>query len=619
MLTDTTLQELCKNIRKDILVSTFHAKSGHPTSSLSAVELLTVLFFRYLVFETENYPQIYHDEFILSKGHAAPLLYSIYKRAGIINEDLLSLRKIGSPLEGHPSTKLKGVKYATGSLGQGLPIAVGAAIARKKMNVDSRVYVLCGDGEFAEGSNYEALNIASHYKLNNLCLIIDVNKYGQSSKTLFDHRVDEYVKRLESFGWEAISIDGHDIDQISSAYQRFLNRNSSNPFAIVAKTYKGKGVSFLEDKESWHGKPIQKEEDLKKAIEELNIQEENVKVNIRNSRYDFSNNVSNSVSLISIDIDDDVLPTRQSIAKALTKIGKYINSLIVLDADVKNSTFTEYFEREYPDRFVQCFIAEQAMVGMALGLAKNGFLVYLSTFGAFLSRAFDFIRMMNYSNVPLVVMVGTHAGVSIGEDGPSQMALEDIAFMKSIIDTTVLYPSDSISAQKLLVEVFNQHLRGNLRGIVYFRASRGAIDNIYSKDDNFEIGKVKVVKQSSDDKVVVLSNGVPLYEVIKAHQMLKNENINIRVIDVYSIKPIIEEDFIEKLGNIRKILVVEEHSRWGGTFETVSSIILKNKYNVEYFDVFSVDKIPLSGTPMSLLNYHSLDSESIYRKIKEII
>lgn len=616
MITTTNIQELCKLIRKDILESTFYAKSGHPTTCLSSVELVTVLFLKYLVFEPENYPQIYHDEFILSKGHAAPLLYSIYKKVGIINEDLKTLRKFGSLLEGHPSVKLNGVKYATGSLGQGLSIAVGAAWARKYHKIDSKVYVLIGDGEFAEGSNFEALNIAYKYNLNNLCLIIDVNRLGQSEETLFKHNLDEYVKRLDAFGWEYVVIDGHNIEEIEGAYQKFIN-GVNKPFAIVAKTFKGKGVSFLENKENWHGKPLQTLDELNKAIQELNIQNEEVSVNVSYRRYPYSNSVQNK--LIPVEVEYKEMATRQAVAKAITKVGKYINNLVVLDADVKNSTYTEYFEKEYGDRFIQCHIAEQVMTGMALGLAKNGFIVYLSTFGAFFTRAFDFVRMMMYSKPPLVIFVGTHAGVSIGEDGPSQMALEDLAMFSSLIESTVLYPSDSVSAQKLLINVINQHLQGKLNGIVYFRTSRPSTSILYDINEEFEIGKVKVLRKSENDEIAILSNGVPLFEVIKAYNKLKDEGINVRVIDVYSIKPLDEDYLVRALDGIKKVLIFEEHSLYGGMGQIVSSLLLKKGNVLDYFEIIAIDKIPLSAPANDLLNYHNMDYFSIYNKVKQVV
>jgi len=616
MITTTNIQELCKLIRKDILESTFYAKSGHPTTCLSSVELVTVLFLKYLVFEPENYPQIYHDEFILSKGHAAPLLYSIYKKVGIINEDLKTLRKLGSLLEGHPSVKLNGVKYATGSLGQGLSIAVGAAWARKYHKIDSKVYVLIGDGEFAEGSNFEALNIAYKYNLNNLCLIIDVNRLGQSEETLFKHNLDEYVKRLDAFGWEYVVIDGHNIEEIEGAYQKFIN-GVNKPFAIVAKTFKGKGVSFLENKENWHGKPLQTLDELNKAIQELNIQNEEVSVNVSYRRYPYSNSVQNK--LIPVEVEYKEMATRQAVAKAITKVGKYINNLVVLDADVKNSTYTEYFEKEYGDRFIQCHIAEQVMTGMALGLAKNGFIVYLSTFGAFFTRAFDFVRMMMYSKPPLVIFVGTHAGVSIGEDGPSQMALEDLAMFSSLIESTVLYPSDSVSAQKLLINVINQHLQGKLNGIVYFRTSRPSTSILYDINEEFEIGKVKVLRKSENDEIAILSNGVPLFEVIKAYNKLKDEGINVRVIDVYSIKPLDEDYLVRALDGIKKVLIFEEHSLYGGMGQIVSSLLLKKGNVLDYFEIIAIDKIPLSAPANDLLNYHNMDYFSIYNKVKQVV
>lgn len=617
-ITMSKLAEICKIVRKEVLESTYYAKSGHPTTCLSSVELLVVLFFKYLVFEPECYPQVYHDEFILSKGHAAPLLYSIYRKVGIIKEDLMSLRKLGSPLEGHPSVRLNGVKYATGSLGQGLAIAVGAAWARKYLKIPSKVFVLMGDGEFFEGSNFEALNLATKYELNNLCLILDVNRLGQSGETMFKHNLEEYSKRISSCGWDYVIIDGHNLEEIQQAYEKFIN-GSEKPFAIIAKTYKGKGVSFLEDKENWHGKPLQSTEELSKAICELDVPSTHPDIEIHYAKYSHSNSISTTVEGWDIEVEDKPMATRQAISTALAKIGRYINNLIVLDADVKNSTYTEYFEKLYPERFIQCHIAEQAMTGMALGIAKNGFVVYLSTFGAFFTRAFDFIRMMVYSKPPLVIFVGTHAGVSIGEDGPSQMALEDLAMFSSLVESTVIYPSDSISAQKLLVEVFKLHLEGKLNGIVYFRVSRPSTPKIYSVEDLFQIGKVKVIKQSDKDTVAILSSGVPIFEALKAYELLRNEGINTRIIDVYSIKPLDGNYLEEVLRGVSKILVVEEHSIYGGIGQTIASLLMKIGKKVDYFDILGIDKIPISASPQDLLEYHGIDHKSIYRKVKGIL
>ena len=627
-----TLKEIANVVRRDILISTYNAGSGHPTTCLSSVELLVSLFFNYLVFDNENFGNIYQDEFILSKGHAAPLLYSIYKHTKIIDEDLNTLRKYKSLLEGHPSVKLKGVKYSTGSLGQGLSIALGAAWSRKYKNLPSKVYVLVGDGELAEGSIYEAANLASFYKLSNLCVIADINRLGQSGPTMFEHNLKEYQKRFQSFNFNTIIIeDGHNFELINQAYESFINdfSKTDKPTIILAKTYKGKGVSFLEDKLDWHGKPITKKEELDLALKEI----PESKINPANFVHYKSYSISNDISTLRIskeEIDnvmenfirdfylknkDKKIATREAFGIGLSFLGSIFNNLVVVDGDVKNSTYTMYFEKEYKDRFIQSYIAEQSMVGFMLGVSKNGFIPVGSTFGAFLTRAYDFIRMMNYSKPNLVILCGTHAGISIGEDGPSQMALEDISMFKSLFNTTVIYPSDAISIIKLLFNVFKDYLKGDIQGIVYFRTSRPATDIIYNHETKFEIGKNLILKENGENpKIGIVSAGFILHEALKACNELAKENISFKLIDFYSIKPI--KNIEELIKDVEKVVVFEEHSKWGGIGETIAPFIV-NK--VKSFEIIAVDDIPVSGNPMELIKHFNLDSYSIYNKIKSLV
>jgi len=630
-----TLKEISKIIRRDILISTYLAGSGHPTTCLSAVELLVSLFFNYLVFDNEDYGSIYQDEFILSKGHAAPLLYSIYKHTKIIDEDLSTLRKYNSLLEGHPSTKLKGVKYATGSLGQGLSIALGASWARKYKKLPSKVYVLVGDGELAEGSIYESANLASYYNLSNLCIIADINRLGQSGLTMFEHNLSEYKKRFEAFGFNVITLeDGHNFELINQAFELFINQysNTNKPTIILAKTFKGKGVSFLEDKLDWHGKPITKKEDLELALNEIGESKINPSDFITYKSYSISNNVpstqikidelenklNNFVKDFYLKNKNKKISTREAFGIGLTFLGSLIDNLVVIDGDVKNSTYTLYFEKEYKDRFIESYIAEQSMIGFVLGLSKNGFIPVASTFGAFLTRAYDFIRMMNYSRPDLAIICGTHSGVSIGEDGPSQMALEDIAAFKALFNTTVLYPSDAISTIKLLFNVFIEYLKGNLKGIVYFKTSRPSSNIIYDYNSDFEIGENKIIKENNIDnslnnsKIGIISAGVILHEALKACNKL--DNIPFKLIDFYSIKPIKNTDKILK--DVKQVLVFEEHSKDGGIGETIAPYLV-NKVN--HFEIVAIDDIPVSGSPEDLLKHFKLDSESIYLKIKSLI
>ncbi|MGC8815132.1 MAG: transketolase [bacterium] len=628
-----TLKEISKIVRKDILTSTYLAGSGHPTTCLSAVELLVSLFFNYLVFDNENYGSIYQDEFILSKGHAAPLLYSIYKHTKIIDEDLNTLRKYNSLLEGHPSVKLKGIKYATGSLGQGLSIALGAAWARKYKNLPSKVYVLVGDGELAEGSIYEAANLASFYKLSNLCVIADINRLGQSGTTMFEHNLNEYKKRFEAFDFNVISIeDGHDFNLINKAFELFINEYSKTdkPTIILAKTFKGKGVSFLEDKLDWHGKPITSKQDLELALNEIGESNINPHDFINYKSYSISNNVPSieiKIDELEMKLNDFIknfynqnkekkIATREAFPIGLTFLGSLINNLVVIDGDVKNSTYTLYFEKEYKDRFIESYIAEQSMIGFMLGLSKNGFIPVSSTFGAFLTRAYDFIRMMNYSKPELAIICGTHAGISIGEDGPSQMALEDIAAFKALFNTTVIYPSDAISTLRLLFNVFIEYLKGNLKGIVYFRTSRPTNNIIYNYNSNLKIGEASVIieNNSSTKKIGIISAGVILHEALNASKKLSQENISFKLIDFYSIKPIKNIEYL--IEDVEKVVVFEEHSKNGGIGESIAPYLI-NKVN--YFEIVAVDDIPVSGSPNDLLKHFKLDSESIYLKVKSLI
>jgi transketolase len=497
------------------------------------------------------------------------------------------------------------------------------------------VYVLVGDGELAEGSIYESANLASYYNLSNLCIIADINRLGQSGPTMFEHNLSEYQKRFEAFGFNVITLeDGHNFELINQAFELFINQysNTNKPTIILAKTLKGKGVSFLEDKLDWHGKPITKKEDLELALSEIGESKINPSDFITYKSYSISNNVpsiqikideienklNNFVKDFYLKNKDKKIATREAFGIGLTFLGSLIDNLVVIDGDVKNSTYTLYFEKEYKDRFIESYIAEQSMIGFMLGLSKNSFIPVASTFGAFLTRAYDFIRMMNYSRPDLAIICGTHSGVSIGEDGPSQMALEDIAAFKALFNTTVLYPSDAISTIKLLFNVFIEYLKGNLKGIVYFRTSRPSSNIIYDYNSDFEIGENKIIKENNIDnslnnsKIGIISAGVILHEALKACNKL--DNIPFKLIDFYSIKPIKNIDKILK--DVKQVVVFEEHSKDGGIGETIAPYLV-NKVN--HFEIVAIDDIPVSGSPDDLLKHFKLDSESIYLKIKSLI
>ncbi|MBI3366624.1 transketolase, partial [Candidatus Roizmanbacteria bacterium] len=472
----TKLKSLCTLLRYDILTSTTEAGSGHPTTSLSAVELLGTLFFGgFLHYDLDHPKNLLNDKVIFSKGHASPLLYSLYHVAGtILYEELMSLRKFDSVLEGHPSPRFKYIDVATGSLGQGLSIGVGMAmgIKLKKIASKPKVWVLLGDSEMAEGQIWEAMEIASYYKLNNLIGILDVNRLGQRGETMLGWDLDTYEKRAQSFGWKTIIVDdGHDLEKVDSAFKTATELSllpNNKPVMIIAKTMKGKGVSLLENKDGWHGKSVPKEM-LENALKELGNVNLNVRgkislpetqrLNIKSSSYakasEDKQNYDPKIEAEKITYKfGDMVATREAYGEALVSLGQIHEDLIVLDGEVSNSTYAEKYKKVFPDRFFEMFIAEQNMISTALGLSKMGYAVYSSTFAAFLTRTYDQLRIAQYSK-PNIKLCGSHAGVSIGEDGPSQMALEDLAMVRGLLESIVLYPSDGVSSQKLTELMFD--------------------------------------------------------------------------------------------------------------------------------------------------------------------
>jgi transketolase len=616
------LKELCKLIRYDILTSTTTAGSGHPTSSLSAVELMTTLFFGDIM-----KPE---DKIIFSKGHASPLLYSLYHAAGLITyEELMTLRKFDSNLEGHPTPRFSFVDVATGSLGQGLSIGLGMAMGKK-----SKVYVLLGDSELAEGQNWEAMEIAGYYKLNNLVGILDVNRLGQRGETMLGWDLKTYQKRIESFGWETVIIDdGHDLRKISDAFECITNFDRSvkignKPVMIIAKTIKGKGVSFLENVDGWHGKAVPKER-LQETLKELG--------DINNVGANFNSPVKNNVDPIIkgaktaplqnpfVEIGQ-LVATREAYGNALVQLGKIIPNLVVLDAETSNSTFSDKFKTAFPHRFFEMFIAEQNMVSAALGLSKTGHIPFISTFSAFLTRAFDQIRMTQYSDANLKI-VGSHCGVSIGSDGPSQMGLEDISMMRSILKSVVFYPSDAVSAYKLT------EIMAKRPGLFYLRTTREKTPVIYDANEKFEVGgsklhevksqksKVKNTTQNSKVKSLIISAGITLHEALKAQKELANEEIETVVMDCYSIKPIDSKTINDLAKKIKNIIVVEDHYPAGGLGEAVLSALAENfKFQISNFKFshLAVRKTPHSGTPEELLAYEEIDSQAIINTVKKL-
>lgn len=608
MISKDKLEKLSKLIRYLILISTTKAGSGHPSSSLSAVELMSTLFFGgFFKFKINDIKYINNDRLIFSKGHASPLMYSLWAAAGAVSEEeLLTLRKFESRLEGHPTPDFPYAEAATGSLGQGLSIGLGMALNAKYIDkLPYYTYVLLGDSEMTEGSQWEAIQIAAYYKLDNLIGIIDVNRLGQRGETIYGWDIKAYEKRISSFGWETITVDGHNIKEIADAYEYALSING-RPTMIIAKTIKGKGVSLLEDKDDWHGKAIS-EEQMDTALKELGDIDKNMRGEILNPE-EVNIPEEGIEEYDKIPMESGKIATRKAYGNTLVNIFSKYPQIVVLDAEVSNSTFSEIFKKRFPQRFFEMYIAEQNMVGTALGLSLRGKIPFISSFAAFLTRAFDQIRMSQYSKSN-IKFVGSHSGVSIGEDGASQMGLEDIAMFRTLLECVVLYPADGISTEKL-VEKAAAHF-----GNVYIRTTRMDTPIIYSNEDDFIIGGSKVVKESNNDVVTICAAGVTLHEALKAYEKLKKENILVRVIDVYSIKPIDKDSIRKAQKETKAILTVEDHYAEGGIGEAVKSVA--SEKSPVY--ILAVRKIPRSGKPYELLNYEEISYEAIIKKVKEII
>lgn len=600
------LEKIAQRLRIHSFKMTTKAGSGHPTTCSSMAELAACLFFDEMQYNIHDPFDWSNDEFVLSKGHAAPILWAAYAEAGIISQkSLMNLRKITSTLEGHPTPRMKWVKAATGSLGQGLSVGVGLALAMKLGKCPRRTYVMMGDGECAEGAVWEAANQASLAGLDNLCAILDVNRLGQSDPTMHGHDLDAYERKFRAFGWNTIKIDGHNISQILSAFKKA--RQSKKPTAIIAKTIKGKDVSFLEDKNGWHGKPL-KQEDLQRALAELGPMPE-----IEAKRYVKKPNklkkpgIKRGFQFQKNTYTKDTA-TRRAYGNALVNLGKVNQSVVSIDGDVKNSTYADSFFAAFPKRSFDVYIAEQNMVGIGIGMAARGYLPFLATFAAFLCRAHDQIRMAGYS-FSSVKLVGSHVGVSIGADGPSQMGLEDLALFRPIPGCAVLYPSDAYSTEGC-VESMARH-----KGMAYLRTTRPATPILYKKDENFPVGGSRVLKRSQKDKAAVIAAGITVHEALKAYEDLKKDNVFVRVIDAYSVQPLdpkIARD-VEKAG--KKAVVVEDHFRSGGLGDAVASL-LGGKAELTHL---AVDDLPRSGEPQELLEKYGISAEHIKQAVKKLV
>lgn len=615
------LKSIATRLRIHSLRSTAKAGSGHPSSCLSAADLMAALFFHAMRFDPARPDDPACDRFVLSKGHAAPLLWGAWAEAGAIpREKLLTLRELDSELEGHPTPRFPWVDVATGSLGQGLSVGVGQALSFKNLDKnDARVFVLLGDGECAEGAVWEAASIAAHFHLNNLIAVVDINKWGQSQETMYEHHAEIYAKKFEACGWRTLAIDGHDMKAIVAALDSAC-AEASRPTVILAKTIKGKGVPLFEDKTGWHGKPLSVE-DAEKAIVEMEKEAGPAASCVstcsthppagpfRMSRpHEASPAFSFSISSIaspSYKIGESIA-TRAAYGEALVKLGKILPQVVALDGDTKNSTYSEKFLKAFPERFFECFIAEQNMIGMALGLAARGKIPFASTFGAFMSRAFDQIRMAGISQKP-IKLCGSHAGVSIGEDGPSQMALEDLAMMRAIPGIAVLYPSDAVSCERLVA------LAAAYPGMSYLRTARPATPVLYSNDAVFKIGGSQILRSSAKDKATLVAAGITVYEALKAHDLLQKEGIAVRVIDCYSIKPIDEKTLTEAARQTGLILTIEDHYPEGGLGDAVLSALGPHGFKVKKL---AVNQLPRSGKPAELLKLCGISAEAIVQKVK---
>ncbi len=601
------LARIASRLRHHSLKMTTRAGSGHPTTCLSMAELMACLFFHEMRFNPANPDDWANDELVLSKGHAAPILYACYAEAGCFPvEELDNLRLVSSNLEGHPTPRLPWVKAATGSLGQGLSVGVGMAYAMKMGKSPGRVYVVMGDGECAEGAVWEAANAARLLRLNNLVTLVDVNRLGQSEPTMHGHDLEAYAQKFKAFGWEVWKIDGHNIEDILEALQEA--KKSRGPSVILARTIKGKGVSFLEDKNGWHGKPL-KPEELEKALAELGPMPEIKASSLVRMRPSQSPPSFNSSFHLPRTKYSEKTATRRAYGQALLSLGQVHKGVVALDGDVKNSTYAEEFFAAFPERSFQSFIAEQNMVGMAMGLAAKGFLPFVATFAAFLTRAHDQIRMAGYS-FSNIKFCGSHVGVSIGEDGPSQMGLEDLAMFRPIPGCVILYPCDAVSTEAC-VEAMAKY-----KGMAYLRTTRPTTPVIYSSKEKFPIGGAKILKRSDNDVATIIAAGITVFEALKAYEELNKEGIKVRVIDAYSIKPLDEKTIRKQVSETRgNAVVVEDHFAWGGLGEAVA-LALTGVGKVVHL---AVRKIPRSGKPAELLELYGLSSRHIKQAVKKLI
>ncbi len=608
-----SIQTVANRLRKHSLTSTTAAGSGHPSSCCSCAELISTLFFRFLRYEVDNPGNPLNDRFVLSKGHAAPILWAAWAEAGAFPvEKLQTLRKFDSDLEGHPTPRNAWTQVATGSLGQGLSVGVGMALGARINQTGNRIFVLMGDGEVAEGSVWEAAALASHSDLDNLVALVDVNRLGQSQATMYGHDVEHHQQRFASFGWHTQVIDGHSVEETLTALESAI-AVQGRPSAIIARTLKGKGVSFMEDKEGWHGVPVPAGE-LEKALQEIGEDsklEEPFQLTppVGNGDGSFPTAARDAALEAPHYSPEDLVATRQAYGAALAKLGAANPAVVALDGDTKNSTYSNKFLAKYPDRFVECFIAEQNMVGAAVGLGAMGKIPFASTFACFLSRAYDQIRMAAISQANLK-LCGSHAGISIGQDGPSQMGLEDLAMMRAIAGSTVFYPSDAVCAERLVA------LAAQTPGIVYIRSSRPKTPILYSNDEEFQVGGSKVLKSSDKDQATLVAAGVTLHEALKASLELESQGLSVRVIDLYSVKPIDQETLLKAARETQFLITVEDHYSEGGLGDAVLGALASQPCRLHKI---AVESLPRSGESAQLMDAFGLSAKSIVKKVKELV
>jgi transketolase len=599
-------RELGQQLRVDSVRSSAAAGSGHPTSSMSAADLLAVLLDGHLRLDFKRPGDPRNDHLVFSKGHASPLLYACFKAVGAIgDEELMSFRKLGSRLEGHPTPLLPWVDVATGSLGQGLPVGVGLALAVKRLDrLPARVWVLCGDSELAEGSIWEAFEHASHERLDNLTAIVDVNRLGQTGETMHGWDLDAYARRARGFGWHAIEVDGHDVEEIDAALT-LATRAEGRPSVVLARTLKGRGVREVQDLPDKHGKPLT---DPERAIEELGgTRDLWVEVARPEGAPEPHRFETPGGERPRFEIGDEVA-TRKAYGEALRWLGDTRGDVVGLDGEVSNSTYSELFRHAHPERYFEMYIAEQQMIAAAVGMQRRGWKPFASTFAAFLTRAYDFVRMAAVSRANLR-LCGSHAGVSIGEDGPSQMGLEDLAAFRAVHSSTVLYPSDANQAVSLVEAMADRE------GITYLRTHRGATPVIYPPGEEFEVGGSRTVREGDD--VTLVGAGVTLHEALRSAEELVDEGIEARVIDLYSIKPIDAGALRLAAEETAGIVAAEDHWAEGGLGDAVLAALAETGATTRV-RMLAVREMPGSGKPAELMRQAGIDAEAITTAAREL-